>query len=100
MSLLNRTMNGKTLTMTGLLSIALAWLSPPFAAQSSQTSSGGTANPLLATSPLPFQAPPFDKIKDGDFAPAFDAGMKEQRAEVQQITDSPAAPTVENTLVA
>jgi peptidyl-dipeptidase Dcp len=93
-------MNGKTLTMTGLLSIALAWLSPPFAAQSSQTSSGGTANPLLATSPLPFQAPPFDKIKDGDFAPAFDAGMKEQRAEVQQITDSPAAPTVENTLVA
>ena len=31
-------------------------------------------NPLLSPSTLPFQAPPFDKIKDGDFAPAFEAG--------------------------
>jgi len=57
-------------------------------------------NPLLHPSPLPFQAPPFDKIKDGDFAPAFDAGMKEQLAEVKQIADDPTPPSFDNTIVA
>ncbi|GAB3029140.1 peptidyl-dipeptidase Dcp [Oleiagrimonas citrea] len=57
-------------------------------------------NPLLTKSDLPFQAPPFDKIKDSDFAPAFEQGMKEQLAEVQKIADNPAKPTFDNTLVA
>src|SRR5258708_33878360 len=57
-------------------------------------------NPLLQPSQLPFQATPFDKIKDGDFAPAFDQGIKEQLAEVEQIANNPAAPTFDNTLVA
>jgi peptidyl-dipeptidase Dcp len=57
-------------------------------------------NPLLSKSDLPFQAPPFDKIKDSDFAPAFEKGMAEQLAEVGKIADNPAKPTFENTLVA
>jgi peptidyl-dipeptidase Dcp len=57
-------------------------------------------NPLLYPSPLPFQAPPFDKITDADFAPAFDAGMKEQLAEVSQIADDPAPPDFDNTIAA
>ena len=57
-------------------------------------------NPFFAPSPLPFQAPPFDRIKPGDFRPAFEAGMKEQLAEVAAIADNPAAPSFENTLVA
>jgi peptidyl-dipeptidase Dcp len=57
-------------------------------------------NPLLSSSPLPFQAPAFDKIRDGDFAPAFDAGMKEQLADVDEIANNPAPPTFENTIVA
>ena len=57
-------------------------------------------NRLLAPSRLPFQAPPFDKIKDADFGPAFDAGMKRQIAEVETIANNPAAPTFANTLVA
>jgi len=57
-------------------------------------------NPLLSPSPLPFQAPPFDRIHDGDFAPAFDAGMKEHLADVDEIANNPAPPTFENTLVA
>src|SRR5437762_8328346 len=32
-------------------------------------------NPLLSPSSLPFQAPPCDKIKDSDFAPAFDEAI-------------------------
>jgi len=57
-------------------------------------------NPLLHASPLPFQAPPFDKIKDADFAPAFDAGVKEQLAEVDQISNNPAPPSFDNTIAA
>jgi len=57
-------------------------------------------NPLLSASPLPFQAPPFDKIHDGDFAPAFETGMKEHLADVDKIANDPAPPTFENTIVA
>ncbi|HVC19731.1 MAG TPA: peptidyl-dipeptidase Dcp [Vicinamibacterales bacterium] len=57
-------------------------------------------NPLLTPSPLPFQAPEFDKIRDGDFQPAFEEGIRRQRAEIEKIADNPAPPTFENTLVA
>jgi peptidyl-dipeptidase Dcp len=60
----------------------------------------GPHNPFFAPSSLPFQAPPFDKIKDEDYQPAIEAGMAEQRKEVQAIADNPAAPTFENTIVA
>jgi peptidyl-dipeptidase Dcp len=60
----------------------------------------GPSNPLYAPSTLPFHAPPFDKIKDGDYQPAIEAGMAEQLAEIQRIADNPAPPTFENTFVA
>ncbi len=59
-----------------------------------------SSNPFLTQSSLPYQAPPFDKIKDSDFRPALEEGMKEQLEEIQQIADNPDAPTFENTLVA
>ncbi|HEY4081850.1 MAG TPA: M3 family metallopeptidase [Burkholderiaceae bacterium] len=58
------------------------------------------SNPLLKPSTLPFQYPAFDQIQDSDFAPAFDQGMREHLAEVDKIANNPAAPTLENTLVA
>jgi peptidyl-dipeptidase Dcp len=67
------------------------------AANGSDTSS---SNPLLTASSLPFQAPPFDKIKDSDFKPALEQGMKDQLAEIQKIADDTAAPTFENTILA
>ncbi len=60
----------------------------------------GPSNPFYAVSSLPFQAPPFDRIKDGDYQPAIEAGMAEQLKEVRAIAENPAAPTFENTLVA
>src|ERR1700691_5721589 len=60
----------------------------------------GPNNPFYAASTLPFQAPPFDKIKDNDYQPAIDAGMEQQRKEMQAIADNPAPPTFENTIVA
>ena len=43
----------------------------------------GSSNPLLTPSKLPFQTPPFDKIKDEDYQPAIEAGMAEQLKEVR-----------------
>ena len=60
----------------------------------------GPSNPFYAPSTLPFQAPPFDKIKDEDYQPAIEAGMAQQQAEIQAIADDPAAPTFDNTFVA
>ena len=57
-------------------------------------------NPLLQPSTLPFQAVPFDKIKDSDFQPAIEAGMEELLKEIQKITENPDTATFENTLVA
>ena len=57
-------------------------------------------NPFYAPSTLPFQAPPFDKIHDGDYQPAIEAGMARQLEEIRAIAHSPDAPTFENTIVA
>jgi peptidyl-dipeptidase Dcp len=57
-------------------------------------------NPFASVSNLPYQAPPFDKIKDSDYEPAFEEGMKQQRAEMEAIAANPAAPTFDNTIVA
>jgi peptidyl-dipeptidase Dcp len=58
------------------------------------------ANPLLTASTLPYQAPPFDLIKDEHYLPAFEQGMSEQLAEIARIADSSEAPTFENTIEA
>ncbi|MET3105231.1 peptidyl-dipeptidase Dcp [Oxalobacteraceae bacterium GrIS 2.11] len=57
-------------------------------------------NPFYAVSALPFQAPPFDKIKDSDYQPAIAEGIRQHDAEVLEIANNPAAPTFENTYVA
>ncbi len=64
------------------------------------TDSFGPSNPFYAPSTLPFQAPPFDRIKDEDFQPAIEAGIAQQEKEIEIIADNPAAPTFENTIVA
>jgi peptidyl-dipeptidase Dcp len=60
----------------------------------------GPANPFYAPSTLPFQAPPFDKIKDSDYQPAIEAGMAQQLKEVEAIANNSAPPTFDNTIVA
>jgi peptidyl-dipeptidase Dcp len=60
----------------------------------------GPSNPFYAPSTLPYQAPPFDKIKDTDYQPAIEAGMAQQRVEMDAIADNPAPATFENTIVA
>ncbi|MGY0041545.1 hypothetical protein [Pedobacter sp. NJ-S-72] len=59
-----------------------------------------SANPFNDTSKLAYQTPAFDQIKDDDFQPALEEGMKLQLEEMQKIADNTEAPTFENTLVA
>jgi peptidyl-dipeptidase Dcp len=64
---------------------------------SAEAAEFGPSNPFYAPSTLPFGAPPFDKIKDGDYQPAIEAGMAQQLAEIDAIVNNPAAPTFANT---
>ena len=64
------------------------------------TSAAGAVNPFFSASTLPFQAPPFDKIKDSDYQPAIDEGIRRQLAEIGKIADNPQPATFENTYVA
>ncbi len=80
------------LTTAGALALGVSTLS-------AQTANFGPSNPFFAPSTLPFQAPPFDKIKDEDYQPAIEAGMAQQLAEMQAIADNPAAPTFDNTFI-
>jgi len=60
----------------------------------------GNANPLLEAWTGPFEAPPFDRIAPRHFHPAFDAALKEARAQIDTIAADPAPPTFANTIEA
>ncbi len=57
-------------------------------------------NPFAKSSTLLYQAPPFDKIRDGDYQPALEEGMRRQIAEVEAIAKELAPPTFDNTILA
>ncbi len=63
-------------------------------------SASNYSGPFAAASPLDLNYPQFDKIKDSDFGPAFDAGMAAQLREMQAIADNPEKPSFKNTIVA
>ena len=58
------------------------------------------ANPFAKASTLPFQAPPFDKIKDSDYQPAIEEGIRRELIEVEAVANNPAPPTFANTIEA
>nr|WP_221219385.1 M3 family metallopeptidase [Prauserella isguenensis] len=55
---------------------------------------------MLAPSDLPYGLPPFDRIADEHFLPAFETAFAEHRAEIAAIVADPEPPTFENTIVA
>ena len=83
------------------MALALAACSPPApetttaksdTPAASQTEEAAHVNPLLTASTLPMQAPPFDKIQDGDYQPAIEQGMKDHLVEIEAIANSTEAP--------
>jgi len=57
-----------------------------------------SGNPFYQDWDTPFGVPPFDKIKDEHYMPAFKKGMEENLAEIDVIVNNSEAPTFANTL--
>ena len=73
---------------------------PADAVNKEAASANASSGIFSADSPLPLHYPQFDKIKDTDFAPAFDTGMAEQLKEVEAIANQSDKPTFDNTILA
>ena len=86
----------KTFLTLGLAATLLQMPTSSFA----QNAGGKRQNPLLVKSSLPFGAPDFSKIQESDYLPAFEAGIKEQRANIQKIISNKKKPTFQNTILA
>ena len=78
------------------LALALAIANAPTTAAQDEMAD----NPFFAESPLPHQLPPFDRIDDEHYAPAFERRMADQIAEIEAIAGASEPPTFENTIVA
>ncbi|HQW75806.1 MAG TPA: peptidyl-dipeptidase Dcp [Dokdonella sp.] len=74
--------------------------STPASAPAATAEVAAPVNALLTASTLPMQAPPFDKIKDADYQPAIEEGMRQQLAEIEKIANNPQAPDFANTFEA
>ncbi len=58
------------------------------------------SNPFLEASwDTPFGTPPFDRISNEHYAPAFDAGIEDARSAFTAIINNPDAPSFENTII-
>jgi len=57
-------------------------------------------NPFFSDYNTPFETPPFDKINETHYMPAFKAGIMQQQQEIAAITDNSDAPTFKNTVEA
>ena len=87
----------KTILTLGLASLVMPSVATPV---------GGSAgvearkNPLLVSNKLPFGAPDFKNIRTSDYLPAIQAGIDEQRKNVQAIVNNTETATFDNTIVA
>jgi len=84
-------MNYKTIILTLMAAFLLAACSKPDAMSD---------NPFFEESTLPFEAPDFTEITNDHYAPAFERGMEEQLAEIDEIISGQEDPSFENTIVA
>jgi len=57
-------------------------------------------NPFFGEWNTPYGIPDFEKIKPEHYMPAFEEGMKQQKAEIAAIVNNAEAPTFENTVEA
>jgi peptidyl-dipeptidase Dcp len=60
----------------------------------------GERNPFFAEYDTPFKVPPFSRIRNEHFMPAFREGIKRQQAEIDAIAGSAESPTFANTIEA
>jgi peptidyl-dipeptidase Dcp len=93
-------MRNSTLGSAGIVAVAAFALAAQPAFSADPTASPMSDNPFFTESTLPFHMPPFDRIKDSDYAPALERGMSDNLKEIDAIARNPDKPTFENTIVA
>ncbi len=91
--------NVRTAAVVGLM-LWVAGCAAPVEEPMPTSSPADAANPFFFANSLPYDLPPFDRLDDSHYLPAFERGMAEQLEEVEAIANDADAPTVENTLVA
>lgn len=64
------------------------------------TGEKSSENPLLAEYNTPFEVPPFDKIHNRHFKPAFEEAFKQHNEEIRAIVTNEEEPTFDNTILA
>jgi peptidyl-dipeptidase Dcp len=95
----------KKTTMTGILCMILLCLALSFCAKEEAkpgpaAASAEAANPFFEAYNTPFETPPFDRIRDEHFMPAFREGMARQKKEIEVVVANPVPPTFANTVEA
>ena len=70
-----------------------------FGACTMPSSGSSTPNPFFSESSLYLKYPPFDKIKNEHYAPAFELGMKQHMQEIDSIALDQDLPSFENTIL-
>jgi peptidyl-dipeptidase Dcp len=93
-------MNRNASLVIALFLAVPAFSQSPAPSTLAQAAAPAESNPFFTASTLQYEAPPFDKIKDSDYKPAIEEGMKRELAEYQQVADNPDAPTFANTIEA
>jgi peptidyl-dipeptidase Dcp len=86
-----------------LIAMTIALIPTVQSAEPAKTSAAAPAaatNPFMKMSTLEYQAPPFNVIKDSDYQPAIDEGMKQQIVEIEKIANQSDAANFDNTIVA
>ena len=68
--------------------------------QTVETEKTMAENPFFKPYDTPFGLPPFEKIRNEHYLPAFKKGMQDHVAEIEAIFNNTALPTFENTLEA
>ena len=76
--------------------VCTLWL----AAENDVMAQNKQSNPFFKSYTHPFEAPPFDEVKNQHFVPAFEAGMADQTKRVSAIYRQRSMPDFENTIEA
>ena len=58
------------------------------------------ANPFFQDYQTPFDVPPFDRIQNQHYLPAFEKAIEQHREQIAKITKNSEEPTFENTIAA
>jgi len=93
-------MNRRTiLTLTAVFTLFMS-NAKSFNAESMLFNEVINENPFFSNYDTPFGVPPFEKIKNEHYMPAFVKGMEQQLQEIQAIVRNTSTPTFENTIAA